>query len=81
MTAHVDIRAFNAPPMSTGPGWRTPAALSAQACVAPGVARSVVVRLRIRGLAGDDVALPPTFPRTAWGDWVTEPTEHLEQHR
>lgn len=68
--------------MSTAPGrWLTPAALAPQIGVAPDVARSILVRLRMRGLAEDDGAFPQAFARTAKGDWQIEQNELLEQPR
>jgi hypothetical protein len=79
MTAHVDIRALKALPMSTAPGqWLTPAVLAAKIGVAPDVARSVLVRLRALGRAEDDGAYPQAFARTARGDWWLEQNEQLE---
>lgn len=60
-------------PMSTGRGqWLTPAATPQQVGIARGVARSVLVRLRARGLAEDDGERPQAFGRTARGDWLLE---------
>jgi hypothetical protein len=79
MTAPLDIHALRALPMSTAPRrWLTPATLGAQLGIAPDVARSVLVRLRTRGLAEHDTAYPQSA-RTARGDWVIEQTEHLGQ--
>ena len=82
MTTPVDIRALKALPMSTAAGaWLSPADLSARIGVAPDVARSVLVRLRMRGFAEDDGASPQAFARTAKGDWLIEQNEQLEQPR
>jgi hypothetical protein len=80
MTAPVEIRAPKAFPITTGTGrWLTPTALATDIGVAPDVARSVLVRLRTRGFAEDDGALPQALARTAKGDWLIEHNEQLEQ--
>jgi hypothetical protein len=68
-----DLRVLSALPMDLAPGrWLTPADVSERLSVAPDVARSVLVRLRARGLALDDGECPQAFARTARAEVVLE---------
>lgn len=61
-----DLRILGALPMDVAAGrWLTPADVSERLSVAPDVARSVLVRLRSRGLVLDDGERPQAFARTA----------------
>lgn len=69
----LDARVLRVLSMTTGRDhWLTAAAAAQQVGIARDVARSVLVRLRARGLAEDDGEHPQAFGRTARGDWILE---------
>jgi len=71
-----DLRVVAALPMDAASGrWLTPADVSERLAMAPDVARSVLVRLRSRGLALDDGERPQAFARTARADVVLDHTD------
>jgi DNA-binding GntR family transcriptional regulator len=70
-----DLRLLTALPRDLDPGrWLTPADVSNRLSVAPDVARSVLVRLRARGLVLDDGERPQRFARMARADVLLEHT-------
>ena len=72
MTA-LDTRILSALPMEIRAGrWLTPADLSERLSVAEDVARSVLVRLRARGLALDNGERPQAFARQARAEVLLE---------